>query len=297
METVVDFWHLAFADLIKQRAPLSFAVKSEVRLPIEMQRANLLLLQRFGSERQDEQARVLSWIWPRLSKVTIVEFKSPSGSSFRRGDLLRLCGYGPLYQAAHIEEVPLRGDLTQLLVIPSLVPTLLEEIAAMGWELCDLGGGYRRIDGAVYDLYVAVTDEVAEVERDGFLRIFSHLPVTDPKACWWLQQWMEERKNRPRRIQDMPGFDEMWEKFMVDLPFEQRIVGMSTEEVLSHFSPEQRLAGLSPEQRLLGLSPTEQLLAMPDEVLRGLTGAFLSSLPLETQEAIRRRFGRAEPMG
>ena len=27
----------------------------------------------------------------------------------------------------------------------------------MGWKVADLGGGYRRIDGAVYALYVAVT--------------------------------------------------------------------------------------------------------------------------------------------
>jgi hypothetical protein len=33
----------------------------------------------------------------------------------------------------------------------------------MGWAMRGVGDGYRRIDGAVSDLYVAITDEVAEV--------------------------------------------------------------------------------------------------------------------------------------
>jgi hypothetical protein len=240
-------------------------------------------LRRVGIERRDEKARVLSRIWPRLSEVTVVEFKNPSESSYHRGDLLRLWGYGLLYQAAYIGEIPLRSDLTLLLVIPSLVPTLLEEIAAMGWELSELGGGYRRIDGAVYELYVAVTDEVAEVERDEFLRIFSHLPVTDPKARWWWQQWEEGKRVITRHIKDMPGFDEMWQKLMEDLPFEKRMVGMSPEQVLSHFPPEQRLAGLAPEQAIL---------ALPDEMLRGLTEEYLATFSEATRAAIRKRIGR-----
>lgn len=97
-----------------------------------------------------------------------------------------------LYQAAHIDEVRTRSELTLLLVVPSITPTLRDEIDAMGWTLADVGGGYRRIDGAVYDLHVAVTDEVAEAEHDGFLRIFSHLRGADPEAARWVQHWMKE---------------------------------------------------------------------------------------------------------
>lgn len=266
MEIVYDLWHLAFANLIEQRAPPNFEVQSEVRLSIEPQRADLLLLRRLGTERRDHDARVLLDIWPRLSKVTVAEFKSPSKSSFRHGDLVRLWSYGSVYQTAHITEVPLRSDLTLLLVIPSLIPTLLEEIAAMGWELCDLGRGYRRIDGAVYDLYVAVTDEVAEAERDEFLRIFSHKPVTDPAISRWFRHWIAER-NMTQNVKDIPGFEEMWQKLLDDL---------------------------TPEQRLRGLSLTQQLLALPDEVLRELSDAYVSTLPPEGQKAIRQRLGRSK---
>jgi hypothetical protein len=101
--------------------------------------------------------------------------KSPTKSSFRPGDLIRLWGYGPLYHAANLDETSTPADLTLLLVVASITPTLRDEINLMGWNVVDLGGGYRRIDGAVYALYVAVTDEVAAAEHDGFLRLFSHL--------------------------------------------------------------------------------------------------------------------------
>ncbi len=43
----------------------------------------------------------------------------------------------------------------------------------MGWSLTAIGGGYSRIDGAVYALYVVVTDEVSQAEHDEFLGLFS----------------------------------------------------------------------------------------------------------------------------
>ena len=75
MEPVYDLWHLAFANLVQQRAPPDVSVLSEVRLTIEPLRADLLLLRRTGTVRRDEEARVLHAIWPRLAKVTVVELK------------------------------------------------------------------------------------------------------------------------------------------------------------------------------------------------------------------------------
>src|SRR4051812_42348521 len=55
---------------IQRRAPPNFEVRSEVRLTIEPQRADMLLLRRIGLERQDDQARVLRRLWPLLGLVT-----------------------------------------------------------------------------------------------------------------------------------------------------------------------------------------------------------------------------------
>ena len=48
--------------------------------------------------------------------------------------------------------------------------------------------GHSRINGAEYTLLVAATDEVAVAEKDAFLSIFSHHPVNNPEAAWWLRR-------------------------------------------------------------------------------------------------------------
>jgi len=68
-------------------------------------------------------------------------------------------------------------------------------------------GGYRRIDGAVYALYVAAIDEVAEAEHDGFLRLFSRLPGADPEASRWVRRWMKEA-TMTQKLEDIPGCDD-----------------------------------------------------------------------------------------
>jgi len=266
-----DLWHLAFVTLIQRRAPPSFEVRSEVRLTIEPQRADLLLLRRIGVERQDDQARVLRRLWPLLGLVTVLEYKSPVDSAFRPGDLLRLVGYGVLYDTGHLDELPQREDLTLVLVVASVTPNLLKEIKRMDWALVPLGGGYGRIDGGVYTTFVVITDEVTEADRDEYLRLFSHRPAERGEATRWLQQWMRETRMKQPDIEELPGYEEMFQKLVEAMPLEKR------------------LAGLAPEQRLAGL-PTEQLiLALPLEVLRVLPEEYLRSLPTPVQEQVQKR--------
>ena len=288
MELPFDLWHLAFVTLIQRRAPPNFEVQSEVRLSIEPQRADMLLLRRIGVEQQDEQALVLRMLWPRLGLVTVLEYKSPVDSAFRRGDLLRLVGYGVLYDTAHLDVLPKREDLTLVLVVASVTPTLREEIARMGWTLTPLGGGYGQIDGAVYTTFVVITDEVTEAEQDQYLRLFSHLSAEQGEATRWLQQWMKETKMKQPDMEELPEFEEMFkksiEKTLKAMPIEERLAGLTPEQVLGTFAPEQRLAGLAPEQLHL---------ALPVEVLRVLPEEYLRSLPSEVQEQIQKRLREA----
>jgi len=284
-----DLWHLAFVTLIQRRAPPNFEVRSEVRLTIEPQRADMLLLRRIGVERQDDQARVLRRLWPLLGLVTVLEYKSPVDSAFRPGDLLRLVGYGVLYDTCHLDELPQREDLTLVLVVASVTPNLLKEIKRMGWTLTPLGGGYGRIDGAVYTTFVVITDEVTEAERDEYLRLFSHRPAEQGEATRWLQQWMRETRMKQPDIEELPGYEEMFQKLVEAMPLEKRLAGLAPEQVLGAFAPEQVLGAFAPEQRLAGL-PTEQLiLALPVEVLRVLPEEYLRSLPGEVQEQVKKR--------
>ncbi len=70
-----------------------------------------------------------------------------------------------------------------------------------------------------------------------------------------------------------------------------RVEGLAPKDRVEGLAPEERLAGLAPEQRLAGLAPEQQVLALSDEVLRGLSPEYLSTLPADVQEAIRRRIG------
>ncbi|MGK4005039.1 hypothetical protein WMF31_20600 [Sorangium sp. So ce1036] len=287
-----NLWHLGFVNLVRARAPASISVQPEVQLTIEPQRADMLLLRKEGAPRGVGDATVLRGLWPLLGTDTVLEYKSPVESAFRRGDLLRLWGYGVQHHVDQIERLSGYRALTLVLVVASITRTFLRELAEMDWSLVRLGGGYGRIDGAVYATYLVVTDEVAEAEQDDFLRIFSHRRVLGPEARRWLQQWVSPEEGTMQSVEEMEGYDEMLQKLLDSLPAERRLAGLTPEEVLSAYPPEQRVAGLAPEQRLAGLAPEQQLLAVSDAVLRGMPDEYLRTLPAEVQDAIRRRIGR-----
>jgi hypothetical protein len=297
-----DLWHLAFVSLIQDRAPPNFEVRSEQRLTIEPQRADMLLLRRIGALPQDDQARVLRALWPRLGLVTILEYKSPTDSAFRPGDLLRLVGYGVLYDTAHLDDLPARENLTLVLVVASVTPTLLAEIARMGWTLTPLGGGYGRIEGAVYTTFVVITDDVTETERDEYLRLFSHRRAEQGEAIRWLGQFMRTTRMKQPHIEELPGYEELFQKLVEAMPPEkrlaglapeQRLAGLTPEQVLGAFAPEQVLGAFAPEQRLAGLPPETLIPALPLEVLRVLPDEYLRSLPGDVQEQIQKRLREA----
>jgi hypothetical protein len=285
-----DLWHLGFARLVRQKAPTGFHVRPEVPLSDEPQRADLLLIRREDIAPCDGEAQVLRALWPHLAKDTVLEFKSPV-RGFRQTDLMRLLSYGAQYHVLEHERLFSPSDLTLVLVVPSSNAALEEEIARMGLRLTLLGGGYGRIDGGVYTVFLAITDEVSEQERDDFLRIFSHHDCQTYEAMWWWQEWRAEDPTM-RDVKEMEGYEDMVRKFTSELTLEQRLAGLAPEQVLGAFPPEQRLAGLAPEQ-VLGVFPPEQrLLAMPDDALRALSDDYLRSLPADVQEAIRKRIRR-----
>jgi len=248
-------------------APPTFEVQSQVRLTIEPQRADMILLRRIGSEQQDDQALILRPLWPMLGLVTVLEFRQrPRTLAFLPGDLLRLVSYGLLYEAAHLDDLPQREDLTLVLLIASITPPLLDEIKRMGGALTPLGGGYARIDGAVHTTYVVVTDELPEAPRDEYLEFLLDRRPSPGDATMWLEQWMRETKMRLQDIEELPGFVELFKK---------------------------ALNAVSIEERLVGLTPQQLILALPRETLRALPKEHLDTLSDEVQEQIRERLQEA----
>jgi hypothetical protein len=202
-------------------------------------------------------------------------------------------GYGVLYDTTHLDELPKREDLTLVLVVASITPTLLDELDRMSWTLTPLGGGYARIDGVMYTAYVVITDEVTGADRDDYVRLFSHLPAVPGEATRWIQQWMREKKMKQPDIDQLPGFAELFKKTLDAIPLEERLAGLTPKERLAGLTPKERLAGLTPDQALSAFAPEQLILALPLEALRALPTEYLRTLSAEIQEQIRVRLQEA----
>lgn len=287
----VNLWHRGFGDLLIERGSPAVRVVAEWVFPVQMRRADFLLIRREGIRERDREARSLRALWPRLGDVTVVELKSP-GRPFRASELIRLLAYGALYHEHSYRDAERDGRreiagphaLTLLLIVPRSTPSLLAEIAHMGWRLEPLEPGYARILGVIYTTYVVFTNELAEAEDDDFVRIFSEHPVRTIEAWRWLENWLLEKETMLDPETNKPeGYDEMVDKLLRRLTPEERLRGLD---------PEERLRGLAPEERLRGLDEEQAILALPDSVLRGLSEEYVRSLPIHVQEAVRARLAR-----
>jgi hypothetical protein len=162
----------------------------------------------------------------------------------------------------------------------------------MGFGLAWLGGGYGRIDGGVYTVFLVITDEVSDEERDDFLRIFSHHDCRTNEAFWWWQQWRAE-DGTMQDLKTIEGYEDMRRKFAESLTPEERLAGLAPEQRLAGLAPEQVLSVFPPEQVLSAFPPEQRLLSLPDDALRALSDDYLRTLPADVQDTIRKRIGRA----
>jgi hypothetical protein len=310
------FWHVGLERNLRRRGPPWFEVRSEVLLSEEPSRIDYLLLRRLtpDGEPVDNSAQTLRHLWPLLPRVSVVEYKSP-GHPYRSGHLDRLWGYvhtyfanqralprhradgTPLLPAEDGPDVREREDLCAVLIVAARIPSLDADVKAMGLTWEDLGGGYLKVHGGLFALYVVELDVVGPAEGDDLLHSFGHGRVRSLEARWF---WLEllGSDGAAMDIQDMEGYEELMEKLLDALPAEQvlshyapeqRLAGLPPEQRLAGLPPEQRLAGLPPEQRLAGLDRDHQALALPVEVLRLLPEAYLRSLSSEVESEIRRR--------
>jgi hypothetical protein len=276
-------WHVLLAALLHQRAPRRFEVRSEVPLSTEPLRADYLLLRTLpGPDDGDPAPPPKRWkLWNLLPKDTLVELKS-TGRPYRSRNMSRLWAYLHLYYADQPARLETLADLAGALLVASRTPTLEADTKALGLAWEDLGGGYWKLCGGPFALYVAEIDAVAEAEDDDLLRLFGHAEPHTLEARRWLYEQVGA-KERAMEIHDLEGYDEIIKKIVTSLP---------PEQVLSAFKPEQRLAGLPPEQRLAGLPPDQAVLALPNELLRALSDEYLSTLPAAIRAVIRDRIGR-----
>lgn len=256
-------WHFFFTVLLRKRRPSDFEVREEVPLSEEPPRLDYLLLRRQVQASAHRPAETLRNLWPRLPRVTVVEFKS-IGRPYRKGNLDRLWAYIHLYFSDPESGLKRPKELCGLLVVAARTLALDVDARIMGLQWGDLGGGYWELRGGLFRLYVVELDRVAEYEQDDVLRLFGHAKVYSLEARrFWAEQ--VGTKEAMMALHELEGYDEVVQKFLELIP---------------------------PEQRLVGLAPEQAVLALPNEVLRALSNDFLEGLPEPTRSIIRRRLGR-----
>jgi hypothetical protein len=235
-----------------------------VPLSEEPPRMDYLLLRKQPASEADTSAETLRGLWSLLPQVSVVEYKSP-GRPYRTGDLDRLWSYVHAYYADLQRRPARRGDLCAALAVAGRTPSLDDDVADMGLRWDDLGGGYWRIAGGIFALYVVEIVAVATAEGDGVLHSLGSGKLTTPEARWF---WTElvGTQEAGMSMQDLEGYDELLAKVLEKLPAERRLAGLDRDH---------------------------QALAFPVEVLRLLPEEYVRSLSTEVQAEIRRRIGQA----
>lgn len=277
-------------------------MRDEVPLSDEPPRLDYLLLRQrdagrsLGQDASDppgdaaDGAATLRRLWPMLPRVSVVEYKSPS-HPYRPGHLDRLWGYVHIHFANQravpgnrsgptsgdrprpTSDVRVRDDLSAVLVVANRTPSLDGDIASMGLSWEDCGGGYWRVRGGLFALFVVEIDVAGPSDGDDLLYSLGHgKPTTAMARRFWME--LVGSKEAGMSMEEMEGYDELMQKFIDSLP------------------PEQRLAGLLPEQRLAGLDHDHQALALPLDVLRLLPEEYMRSLSPEVAAELRRRLER-----
>jgi hypothetical protein len=281
MGTTRTAWHVLLAAFFEQWGSRRFECRSEVPLSSEPLRGDFLFLRREGEPAVEPRVPSLRGLWDLLPREAILEFKSV-GRPYRSRSLHRLLSYLHLYFCDQTERLAAEAELCGVLLIAARTPSLQADALAMRLRWRDLGGGYARLEGGVFALYVVEIDVVADCENDDMLRLFGHddEPTTEAK------RWLAEQIGTTRAgmtMEQLEEYDEIVKKLLATLSPEQRMAGLP---------PEQRMAGLPPEQRLVGLPAEEQILALSVDVLRGLPDAYLATLSEPTRAKIRARIGR-----
>lgn len=272
---VRSVWHLPFATFLRDSAPNGFHIDVEVWLSLEPSRADIIILRRGVAP--DAQGAALHRLWPLLRAVTVLEYKSPIPSSYRRGDLIRLISYGALYHSQHAKDLSSSDELTLVLVVASLTPTLRDEVKRMGWDLVTLSQGYLRVRGVMYRCFIVVLDDVCQEEKSELLRTFSHHPVSDPEVRAWMAYWMKERKMNRIRRPTREEVDLIMRDLVKRLPANERLEGLAPKKLIEHI----------PEHKLV--------VNLPLEMLRALSPEYVQSLPEDVQLKIQKRLDHDTP--
>lgn len=271
-------WHYYFGLLLAEKAPRCFEVQPEVAVTDAVQHIDYLLLRRRPWNDPPDRGETLVDLWPELPLISLAEYKS-AVRQYRRGEIHRLLGYGHQYASEHVDEL-IAGELALVLVVASRNKALDDDLRRLSARERSLGGGYTRIEGLAFPLILVDLSAVAAHDRDDLVALFTDTaPVSVEAKAWWYAHYGTNAEVTMDAKQ-MEEFEALERRFIESQPIEKRLAGLR---------PEDRLAGLRPEDRLAGLTSTEAVLALPDDILAGLTDAFVDALPADVRDRVRTR--------
>ncbi len=309
-------WHPLLILLLEHLLPPElWRVEAEYPLTREPRRIDAVIVRRVADTR-GWHPEYLHSVLDELREHNIVHFKGAT-DELERVDALQLLSYAYQYMALAGVEVP--AALSLRVVAPTLTQRFATQLTALGGTLAEtslrgvhagaLGGfALRVIETSVAwphpheHLLYAVSP--ACVARPGLVGTFDDREMelyyrlmqgiaklaSDPKWKAIMKDAALVSSTTRQALLDL--LTTLPRDFFAELPLELRLAGLKPEERLAGLKPEERLVGLKPEERLVGLMPAQTVLALPDDVLRGLSDAFLSTLPDDAQAAIRARLTR-----
>jgi hypothetical protein len=289
-------WHPPFTGLLTERAPRWVRVLAEVPLTQEPLRVDDLIELLATTMRDlDDQGSVLRGLWRFVRVVALLEFKSVA-RPFRRGDLARLLAYGFIWYFAHqrgdsltVEGQTRRAtpdDVTLVLVVPTISPTLRSELEELGLSATLATSGYFTVKGTSFTVVLVDLAAAGDAEHDDLMQWFADVrrrPSVESRRWIGQHTGMGSSTNA---TPDLEGYDQWLTSFLQSLSPEQRLAGIDTDQIRALLSPEQIA------QTLATRSESEQVLSLPDHLLRALSPDYLASLPAETQAAVRVRLAR-----
>jgi hypothetical protein len=288
-------WHPPFTGLLQTFGPRWTVVSGEMQLTIEPLRADDVITLRADTPRDlNDLGTVLCGMWIYVIVVALLEFKSIS-RPFRRGDLSRLIAYGHIWYFTHQEHNALTlpdktcrratpGDLTLILVVPTITPTLEEEVALLGYTMNVSPDGYTLVTGASFRLLVVDLSVAASAEQNDLMAWFAgRQKLLSVESKRWIWQHSNRGTDLNQATPDLEGFDEWLAHYVASTPMKQLLPFLPVEELLQSVPANQRLKGISVEERLLSL---------PDDMLRGFSTEYLATLPAHVRDAIYARIGR-----
>ncbi len=182
----------------------------------------------------------------------MVEFKSVS-RSFTRGDFKKLLGYAAQYHAKHDQRIPHATQLSMVMVLPKISPSLRDDAFHLGFTLNELDPGYFQVRGPIpYQSLVVALSLVAVAERDALLRWFADRTIEDQQTRRWLSEHTFGAKEID--VSELEGYEEIVQQLMATPKARQIAIKMLTPEDLAKLPAEARLEGLEISERLKGLS-------------------------------------------